>query len=107
LLIFKVDFWGFAHAGGPGITPGSRFPVLGAGRPGSSGQGGECAEFGEDLGEQPAAGLEPEGHNPGVVYEAAGDTDEPVSEGGDHGFAVTDPVPSNDVFAMGGGCELV
>ena len=74
------------------------FRVSGSGPcgPDGSGQCGEGPEPGENLGEQVAAGREPQGPLPGVADQPAGDGDEPPPQGFDHGFAAADPVTGQD-----------
>jgi hypothetical protein len=72
-----------------------------------SGHGGECSESGEDLGEQAVRGREPDDELAGVADEPAWDTDQPVPQRGDHGFAVADTVPGKRAVWSDGGGELV
>ncbi len=93
-------FWG--GAGEPGIWTGET--ALGWVW---SGRGGQCPQPGEDFGEQAVAGREPQDQAASVADDPAGDADQPVAAGGDHGFAAAHAVTSEDGFADGGGGELV
>ena len=64
-------------------------------------------EAGEDLGEQVAAGRQPQGQLAGVADEPSRDRDQAVPEGRDHGFAAADAVTGQDQLAGRGGGELV
>src|ERR1700730_6594937 len=72
---------------------GVRGSLAGAARAGWSGHRGKFPEPGKDFSEQAVAGWGPEGELTGVVDQAAGNADEPVPQGRDHGFAAADTVP--------------
>ena len=85
----------------PGVAPGSRFPVsVGPCGLGLSGSGGEGAEPGEDLGEQPVPWSQSQDQLPGVADEAAGHGDQPPPEGFDHRLAAADAVAGPSVIAV-------
>src|SRR3954454_11430271 len=101
---------GVGQCGGPSVASGARVRVLVGAGAAWSGQVGQGAEAGEDLGEQVLARWEAQGETAGVAKQAGGDGDQPPLQGGDHGLAATDAVPDQPpvwLLVIGGGGEVV
>src|SRR3954463_2975313 len=101
---------GVGQVDGPRIASGVRVRVLVGAGAAWSGQVGQGAEAGEDLGEQICAGWEAQGEAAGVADQAGGDGDQPPPQGGDHGLATADTVPDQPpvwLLVIGGGGEVV
>jgi len=91
--------------------PECRFGVAGSGSLGGlwpwSGGGGQGADAGEDLVEQVVFGWQAQDERAGVADKSGWDTDQPVSQGGDHGVAAADAMPGQLTAGPGGRGELV
>lgn len=97
---------GGGRGGVPGVgAPGARVSVMivRAGGRGWSGPGGECAEPGQDVGEQVLAGREAQDGLAGVADQPGGDVEQPVAQGGEMGSAAAVAVVEAGEFLQPGG----
>jgi len=107
-MIFAGAFSGVRAGVMPGCRAGFAVPGSGSGavRPGED-MAGSARRRARTLGEQMAAGRQPQEQLLAMAYEPAGDCYQPLPQGADHGLAPADAVTGQDVLAGGDGGELV